>query len=62
MGMPESCFNCNFSIFDGLASGFWNWGCLAINNEEFLIRYSLFDPREKQDVRYKKCPLIEVEE
>ncbi|MBC3889491.1 hypothetical protein GH810_14340 [Acetobacterium paludosum] len=66
MEMPESCFTCRFSIFNGfphtLASGFYNWGCLAMDNENFLIRFSEFDPREQQNARYKACPLIEVKE
>ena len=66
MEMPESCYKCRFSNFDGcrgfLASGFWNWSCIAMDNDKFLINFNEFDPRESRSEVYKKCPLIEVKE
>lgn len=65
MEMPESCFKCRFLNIYGshwhLASGFWNWSCMANDGENFLIPLSEFDPCEKQEEIYSGCQLIECE-
>ena len=65
MEMPRDCLKCPFSVLGGfpysLASGFYCWGCLAMD-DDFLIEFSEFDPRESISEVYKNCPLIEDSE